>query len=405
MTSHPIPSKEFSVLMALLMSIVAISIDALLPALGVLGSELKITNPNQVQLVIGCIFGGMAVGQLVAGPFSDAIGRKPILYTGIALYLAGSIFCYFTHDFNLLLLGRCIQGLGVAGPYVTAISIVRDKYSGRHMAQIMSLVMMIFILVPAVAPSLGQAVLHMAGWRAIFLLYIGYSLLVGLWIALRLEETLAPEHRIPFKLSAFVHGFKIVISNRTTTLYMVCMGLCFGSLIGYLGASQQIFQDQFGVGDNFALYFGGLALVIGISSLLNSRIVGKLGMRYICIRAMGTIVVASALFFSLHKLVDTVTLPMFVAYLAILFFCFGLMFGNLNAIAMEPMGDVAGMASAITGAVSSVISLTLGTTIGQMYDGTLIPLSLGFLGLGVLTWLLMKWEQRLHNATLSATAV
>lgn len=395
---HPIPSKEFTLLMALLMSIVAISIDALLPALGIIGTELQVSHPNQVQLIIGCIFGGMAVGQLIAGPLSDAIGRKPILYTGILLYLCGSLICYTATTFDTLLMGRILQGLGVAGPYVTAISVVRDKYSGAHMARIMSLVMMIFILVPAIAPSLGQAILHIAGWRAIFLLYIGYALLIGCWIALRLEETLPEEKRIPMKATAFLHGFRHVISNRTTTLYMLCMGLSFGSFIGYLGASQQIFQDQFHTGERFSLYFGGLAIVLGIASLTNSFFVARLGMRNICLAAMSTIICASACFLILHYLVDSITLPMFLIYAAILFFAFGLMFGNLNAIAMEPMGEVAGMASAITGAVSSVISLTLGTLIGQMYDNTLIPITCGFLGLGSLAWLFMKWELRLYSA-------
>ena len=396
MTVGQISNKEFTLLMALLMSIVAISIDALLPALGIIGSELGIVHANQVQLLIGCIFGGMAVGQLIAGPLSDAVGRKPILYAGIALYLAGSVLCYFSASFDMLLAGRVIQGLGVAGPYVTAVSVVRDKYAGRDMAQVMSLIMMIFILVPAIAPSLGQAVLHLASWRAIFLLYIVYSIGIGCWIALRLEETLHPEYRLPFKLRAFAHGFRTVVSNRTTTLYMVAMGLSFGSFIGYLGASQQIFQVQFGVGEDFALYFGGLALVLGVASLANSRVVARLGMRHICLRAMGTIVVASAAFLALHG-VMTVTLPMFVVYAAILFFAFGLMFGNLNAIAMEPMGEVAGMASAITGAVSSLISITLGTAIGQMYDNTLVPIASGFLVLGSVAWVLMWQEQRRLN--------
>lgn len=394
--SHPIPSKEFTLLMALLMSIVAISIDALLPALGVIGGELGVTHPNRVQLIIGCIFGGMAVGQLVAGPLSDALGRKPVLYGGLVLYLAGSVFCYFSQNFDLLLVGRIIQGLGVSAPYVTAVSVVRDKYAGRDMAQVMSLIMMIFILVPAVAPSLGQGVMHIADWRAIFLLYIGYSITIGLWIMLRLEETLPKEKRLPFTLRAFAHGFGIIIRNRTTTLYMVCMGLCFGSFIGYLGASQQIFQDQFGVGEDFALYFGGLALVLGVASLTNSKFVAKLGMRYICTRAMGTIVLASLVFLALHWVVPHITIWMFVGYAAVLFFAFGLMFGNLNAIAMEPMGEVAGMASAITGAVSSVISLTLGTAIGQMYDNTLIPIALGFTVLGSFAWMLMQVEKRWH---------
>lgn len=392
---HSIPSKEFTLLMALMMSIVAISIDALLPALGIIGSEMNVTNPNHVQLVIGFIFGGMAIGQLIAGPLSDAMGRKPILYAGILLYLIGSVMCYVAKDFNLLLIGRLVQGLGVAAPYVTAVSVVRDKYAGRDMAKVMSLVMMIFILVPAIAPSLGQGVMHLAGWRAIFFLYIGYSILIGIWIALRLEETLAPEHRMPMKAAAFIHGLRTVISNRTTVMYTLCMGLCFGSFIGYLGASQQIFQDQFSVGEAFSLYFGGLALVLGVASLTNSRIVARFGMRYICVRAMGCIVLASAVFLAMHYVVE-ITLPMFVLYAAILFFSFGLMFGNLNAIAMEPMGEVAGMASAITGAVSSLISLSFGTLIGQMYDNTLIPIACGFLGLGSIAWLIILAENRLH---------
>jgi DHA1 family bicyclomycin/chloramphenicol resistance-like MFS transporter len=396
MTEPHIRSKEFTILMALLISIVAISIDALLPTLGVIGKELSVSNPNSVQLIIGCIFGGMAIGQLIAGPLSDAMGRKPVLNVGIALYLVGSVFCYFSTDFNMLLVGRFIQGLGVSAPYVTAISVVRDKYSGRDMAQVMSVVMMIFILVPAIAPSLGQAVMHFFGWRAIFLLYIVYSITIGVWIMLRLEETLHPEYRIRMKLVNFVHGFQIVISNRTTVIYTICMGLCFGSFIGYLGASQQIFQNQFGVGEAFSLYFGGLALVLGAASLLNSHFVMKFGMRHICVKAMSAIVVASALFLVLHSMVEVITLPMFLAYAAVLFFSFGLMFGNLNAIAMEPMGEVAGMASAIIGAASSIISLTLGTLIGQMYNNTLIPITCGFLGLGVVSLLLMRLEKRWH---------
>ena len=397
-------TREFTILMALLISIVAISIDALLPALGVIGRDFAVTNQNQVQLIIGCIFGGMAVGQLVAGPMSDALGRKPVLYAGIVLYLAGSVFCYFADSFNMLLVGRIIQGLGVAAPYVTAVSVVRDKYSGRDMASVMSLVMMIFILVPAIAPSLGQAVMHFADWRAIFLLYIGYSIVIGLWIMLRLEETLPPSHRTPHKFSAFAHSLRIILNNRTTTIYTICMGLCFGSFIGYLGASQQIFQDQFGVGEKFSLYFGGLALVLGLASLMNSKFVVRLGMRYICTHAMGAIVVASLIFLGLHVIVDSITLPMFLIYASILFFSFGLMFGNLNAIAMEPMGEVAGMASAIIGSVSSVISLVIGTFVGQMYNNTLIPIAFGFLGCGIIAYILMRVEMHLHNKISSEAA-
>ena len=396
MSRPAISEKEFTLLVALLMSVVAISIDALLPSLGVIGTEMGVTDVNRTQLLISFIFAGMAVGQLVAGPLSYALGRKPVLYGGLALYLVGSVMCWLAQDFDLLLAGRCLQGLGVACPYVTAVSVVRDKYAGRDMARIMSLVMMIFILVPAIAPSLGVGIAALAGWRAIFLFYIFYAVVIGGWIALRLEETLPPARRVALTMRDFGHGLRVVLGNRTTTSYMVAMGLTFGGLIGYLGASRQIFQDQFQVGDNFALYFGGLALLLGVASMLNSRFVGRFGMRAICNWSNAATVAASAIFLAVQAVMPA-TLPMFVAYAGLLFFGFGLMFGNLNAIAMEPMGGVAGMASAIIGATSSIISLVLGTLIGQMYDGTVRPIAMGFLLLGLASWLLMQGEQRWHK--------
>ena len=275
------------------------------------------------------------------------------------------------------------------------MSVVRDKYAGRDMARIMSLVMMIFILVPAVAPSLGLGIVSLAGWRAIFLFYIFYAVAIGGWIAFRLEETLPPAQRVALTLRDFRHGLRVLLGNRTTTFYMVAMGLTFGSLIGYLGASRQIFQDQFHVGARFALYFGGLALLLGVASMLNSHFVGRWGMRNICNGSAVAMVAASALFLGV-QMVMPVTLPMFLAYAGLLFFSFGLMFGNLNAIAMEPMGEVAGMASAIIGATSSIISLGLGTLIGQLYDNTLRPIAAGFLVLGLVSWLLMHAERRWH---------
>jgi len=373
-----ISSREFTILVALLMSIVAISIDALLPALGIISSEITLEYPNQVQLVISALFLGMAVGQLICGPLSDAIGRKKVLYSGILFFLGGSVLCFFAQDITTLLIGRTIQGLGVAGPYVSAISIVRDKYAGREMAKIMSLVMMIFIMVPAIAPSLGQAILLMASWRYVFVLYIVYSIAIGLWIFLRLEETLPKEKRIPFTVTGFTDGFKEVIFNRITMSYTLCMGLFFGSFMGYLNSSQQIFQVQFATGKLFTVYFGILALVFGAASLFNSHFVEKWGMHFISKRAVVAIILSSGLFLGLHTIAD-IQLWMFMIYAAILFFCFGLIFGNVNAMAMEPMGHVAGIASAVIGSVSSIISMVIGTAIGQFYNNTLIPTTLGFL--------------------------
>jgi MFS transporter, DHA1 family, multidrug resistance protein len=385
--------KEFILLMALLMSSVAISIDAMLPALGVIGQDLSATSVNHTQFIIGFLFIGMTMGQLFWGPLSDALGRRKVLFFGFGIFMMGSIICYAAQDMTTILIGRIIQGLGVSGPYVSVVSIVRDRYSGRDMARIMSLVMMIFILVPAIAPSLGQAIMHIASWREIFLLYIVMSVALGIWVFIRLPETIHAEDKIKFNMKNILHGFKIVLGNRTTCCYMLCMGICFGGLIGYLNSSRQIFQDLFGVGEAFSLYFGGLALVIGFASLLNSRIVHKYGMHAICFRATLAIIAASAIF-----LVVNFTIPvqiwMFVAYAAVLFFCFGLMFGNLNAIAMEPMGHIAGIAAAVTGSTSSLISMLVGLYIGQQFDGTLVPVTTGFLVLNVISLGIMWFAGR-----------
>lgn len=385
-----ISTGEFSLLVALMMSVVAISIDALLPALDAIRADIVLSHPNQAQLVVSALFFGMALGQLICGPLSDATGRKKVLNGGIALFLAGTVVCYFASDINTLLLGRFIQGLGVAGPYVSAISIVRDKYSGNDMARIMSLVMMIFVMVPAIAPSLGQAVLWVGSWRDIFLLYVFYALLIVLWIFLRLEETLPQAHRIPMTKKGFAEGFKEVIRNVPTVGYMISMGFFFGSFVGYLNSSQQIFQDLFQTGELFTLYFGLLAVVFGAASLVNSRLVQKWGMQRLSDNAVWGIIVSSALFLALHLAAD-IQLWMFLLYAAILFFSFGLVFGNINALAMEPMGHVAGIAAAIIGSVSSIMSMLIGTVIGQMYNGTLIPVTAGFLLFGCINMAILMF--------------
>lgn len=391
-STHPTKSRisagEFTLLIALLMSVVAMSIDALLPALGFISKEITVSHANEAQYIISALFLGMALGQLICGPLSDATGRKKILYAGISLFLVGSVICFFAQDINTLLLGRFIQGLGVAGPYVSAISIVRDKYTGNEMARIMSLVMMIFIMVPALAPSIGQAVLLVSSWRYIFVLYVVYALIIGIWIFIRLEETLPKEYRIPFTTRGFIDGFKEVISNYTTMCYTLCMGLFFGSFLGYLNSSQQIFQELFNTGKLFTVYFGLLALVFGLASLVNARFVQKWGMDFLCNRAVLGIIASSGIFLIVILLIP-VNLWIFLLYAAVLFFCFGLVFGNVNAMAMEPMGHVAGIASAIIGASSSILSMIIGTAIGQMYNNTLIPVTSGFLILGLAAlWIL-----------------
>jgi MFS transporter, DHA1 family, multidrug resistance protein len=380
-----ISSAEFVTLIAALMSIVALSIDALLPTLGVMRADLRLAGPNQAQYVISAVFAGMAFGQLLFGPLSDAIGRKPPLYLGLFLYFAGSVVCQWSETLAPMLAGRIVQGFGIAGPYVCAVSIVRDRYSGRRMAKLMSLIMMIFFLVPAIAPSLGQLVLSIAGWRYIFTVYMAYAAILAVWLFFRLDETLPPERRTRLRMRDFAVGFELVLRNRNTRFCIACIGLFFGGFIGYLNSSQQIFQEQFATGKAFTLYFGLLALTLGGASLLNARWVERFGMRRLCSRANACMIAASLVFLALHAVI-AVELWMFLAYSAVLFFCFGFMFGNLNAMAMEPMGECAGIAAAIIGMVSSVMSIVIGTAIGQLYDGTAVPLTAGFLVLCVLSF-------------------
>lgn len=389
-TKAPSPAREFILLVALMMSMTALAIDAILPAFDNIRADIAMNNPNQAQLLISLLFCGLALGQLVSGPLSDALGRKKILYAGLTLFIIGTGLCVVAQDLTSLLIGRFIQGLGVSGPYICAISIVRDKFAGRQMAKIMSVVMMIFITVPALAPSIGQGIMLVADWRAIFVFYLLYAAVVSGLIFFRLEETLPKEKRIPFSVKGISDGFKTVISNRLTAGYTLAMGLFFGCFLGYINSSQQIFQDLYGTGKLFTLYFGGLALVLGFSSFFNSRFVERLGMHFISRRAIVAIITSSLLFLLLQVFVAP-ALWMFVIYAIILFFSFGLVFGNLNAIAMEPMGHVAGIAAAVIGATSSLISMTLGTVIGQAYNHSVMPITLGFIIVPTLGLLVTLW--------------
>ena len=370
--------KEFTTFVATLMAIVALSIDALLPAFGFIAQDLMVADPNKVQLVVSALFIGLAIGQLIYGPMSDAFGRKPILYISLAVYFIGTGICYFANSIDLLLAGRVVQGLGVAGPNVTAITLVRDNYKGRQMAKIMSMVMMIFIMVPTIAPALGQL------------------------IHLRLKETLTKEKRISFTAKRLTGGFKEVLSNRSTLSLTIAMGMIFGCLIGYINSCQQIIQVQLGAGKMFSVYFGMLAFLIGVSSLVNSRIVEKLGMHFIASRALLTISGSAALFLLVQQFVD-VQLWMFLLFAAALFGSFGFISGNLNAMAMEPLGHLAGIASAVIGSISSLLSISIGTTIGQLYNGSVLPFTLGVMLMTGSAWCFVQYAHR-HKIVQTAQA-
>jgi MFS transporter, DHA1 family, multidrug resistance protein len=386
---------EFVALMALMMSLVAMAIDAMLPALTQIGEDLGAGHANQAQIVISALFLGLAAGQLIYGPLSDSIGRKPAIYAGLALFVVGCALSVAATSFASMLLGRVLQGFGAAGPRIVVVALVRDEYVGAAMARIMSLVLTTFILVPAVAPAIGQGILLVADWRAIFGVLLVLGLVALAWFALRQPETLPLERRARFSLTRILLGVRETCANRVALGYTIAAGLIFGAFLGYITSAAQIFLSLYGVGRLFPVYFGGLALAIGVATYANSRLVMRYGMQRLSALAVGLIGSASAAFFLIAwAAAGAPPLWSLMPYLALAFFCFGLVFGNFNALAMEPLGHIAGVAAAVVGTITSLMSLTLGTLIGQSYDGTVLPLIAGFALLGLGSFVVMRWAER-----------
>ena len=391
----PLPIGEFVTLMALLMSLVALTIDAMLPALAVMGQDLHLENPNNAQLTITVIFIGLAIGQMFYGPLSDSIGRKPAVSYGIGVFIIGCLLSMFATSFEMMLLGRLLQGLGLGGPRVVSIALVRDQYEGHAMARILSFIMMIFILVPMIAPLLGQGILMFASWRVIFGLILGLGLLGLVWFQIRQEETLSEEHRRPMSMSFIFSASREIAQNRVALGYTLISGVVFAPFLAYISAVPQILQIQYGLGEAFPLAFGGLAFVIGLASFVNGRFVSKKGMLWMVQRALVVSTLASLLFTAFSYLyAGHPPLVTLFAFLIILLFCTGILFGNLNAMAMEPLGHIAGIGAAIVGSVSTLISVPVAILIGQAYQGTIMPIMIGFSGGGLLCLVLLRWVRK-----------
>ncbi len=385
---------EFVALIALMISLIALSIDAMLPALPAIGADLGVQRANDNQLVISVLFLGMAVGQIFYGPVSDTTGRKPPIYVALLLFMVGCLMSIFAASYAVMLAGRFVQGLGVAGPRIVAVALVRDQYEGRAMARIMSFVMAVFILVPAVAPAWGQAILFVADWRAIFASFLIITVLVLLWFGVRQPETLPVERRMPFSLRRILSAVVEVCTHRSALGATVAAGLVFGGFLGYLNSSQQIFQDTYEQGSRFALYFGMLALAVGGAGYVNGKLVMGYGMQALTRWALTCASLLFAGFFLVAVAFDGVPpFWLFMIVMLIGFFGIGILFGNLNTIAMDPMGHIAGVAAAVIASLSTVISLALGVVIGLSYDGTILPLIGGFALLSTAALLTMRWTQ------------
>ncbi|MFC4270072.1 multidrug effflux MFS transporter [Sneathiella chungangensis] len=383
---------EQIILLALMISMVALSIDVMLPALFDISRDLKAANPNDRQYVIAAVFLGLAIGQLFYGPISDSTGRKPAIYFGFGLFLLGCLLSIFATNFTVMLIGRLLQGLGVASPRIVSLALIRDQYEGREMARFVSLVMTVFILVPVLAPALGQVILIFAEWRAIFVVLLLLGLATLTWFALRQVETLPPEKRAPLSLRRIWLAVKEVVGTRAAFGYTLVGGFIFSAFLGYLTMSQQIFQDQYGVGEMFAVYFGVLALALGTASFVNARLVMRFGMRKLSYYALVALTLLSGLFVIYTYIHDGhPPLSTLVAFFMVTFFCIGILFGNFNAMAMEPLGHIAGVAAAVIGSITTFVSMGLGTLIAQLYDGTVLPLVASFAVLGGLSLAAMIW--------------
>jgi DHA1 family bicyclomycin/chloramphenicol resistance-like MFS transporter len=383
---------EFVLIISLMMSITALSIDAMLPALPQIGTDLLVQNTNDRQLVVTALFLGMALGQWFFGPLSDRTGRKPAIYAGYSLFIAGALLSVLASSFPMMLAGRLLQGLGLSAPRAITLALVRDRYAGRLMARVMSFVMAIFILVPMIAPSLGQAILLFAGWRAIFLSFVLVALAALLWFGVRMPETLAPENRAPFSLRRIFHATVEIVRMPTALGYTVSAGLISGAFLGYLNSAQQVFQEQYALGQLFPIYFAVIASSIGLASLLNSRLVLSFGMRFLVRWSLVAIVSLAAIALGVALLAGgQPPLWFFMAYIMTSFFCVGVLFGNQNSLAMEPLGHLAGIGAAVVGSLSTLISVPLGTIIGQSYNGTVIPLMVGIGLLSGLSIVVVRW--------------
>ncbi len=386
---------EFIIILSLMMALTALSIDAMLPALGVISGELNITRANNRQLIISLIFFGQAVGQLFFGPLSDTTGRKPAIYLGYGLFMIGSLVSYFSVSFSMMLIGRALQGVGVSAPRAVSLALVRDRFEGRRMARIMSFVSTVFILIPMIAPSVGQGIIALAGWRSIFAFFIIFALFTIFWFGLRVPETLVLEKRKPFSMQHIWQSTLEILKIRSALGYTLTIGLVQGIFLGYLNSSQQIFQEQYALGSRFPLFFAIISLSLGTASLINAKLVMRYGMLDLVRWALNMLAGLAFVFIGVaFTLGGHPPLWMLMAYLMIAFFCIGILFGNINALAMQPLGHLAGIGAAIVGALSTLLSTLLGMFIGQSYNGTILPFMVGMVVLSTIAIYVSRWAAK-----------
>jgi DHA1 family bicyclomycin/chloramphenicol resistance-like MFS transporter len=376
-THSPMKFPEFVLVIASIMALNPLAMDIMLPSLPDIGAAFKVVSANRLQVVLSAFLFGFGFGQFVIGPLSDRFGRRPVLLIGMSVYCAASLLAIVAPSFETLLLARVLQGLGTSATRVIATSIVRDCYAGRRMASVMSLAMMVFIAVPVIAPSLGQAIMLMTQWRGVFFVLTVYGFLALIWSALRMPETLPLSERKSLAIRDVLGAYRQTITNRQTLGYALAAGGVQGTLFAFVFTSQQVFTEIYHLGHYFPLAFAAIAIGVAIAGFLNSRFVGTLGMRVISHGALVGYVAVGGLMLLAVK-TDMLPLPLFMALSALMMFAFGLVFANFTALAMEPQGHIAGTASSLYGTLTTLLGIGIGYTIGQDYDGTLLPFATGF---------------------------
>ncbi len=380
MPDKPLRTTEFIALFSLMTAMTALGIDFMLPALSEIGEALGVEDRRNTQLIVSMFFLGMVLGEVVFGPVSDAIGRKRAIMIGLTIYSLGALIAMTAVSLEQIVLGRIVQGFGAAGPKIGSRALIRDLYRGEAMARIMSIILMVFMIVPMIAPAGGQIILNVVGWRSLFLVFVVVAVLVGTWMALRQPETLKPDMRLPISARSLFANSRLILAHPRVMANAVAMGCVFGAFLSYLGTAEALFDDLYQAGNLFAVYFAILSVGQAAVFFLNSRLVMRFGMVRLCVGALVFLFLVSGLLIAIAARHGGV--PPFTAFMGcclVMFGCFGVLLGNLNAMAMESLGRVAGLGTSVVSSVSTLTGVIFAVTAGRFYDATALPLSFSFL--------------------------
>ncbi|WP_422179546.1 MFS transporter [Aestuariivita sp.] len=390
---------EFIALIAMMFAAIAFSIDAMLPALPEIGRELSPQALNQAQLILTSFVLGIGIGTFFTGPLSDAFGRRNVIVAGTALYIFGAAIAYFSTSLEVVLFARVLQGLGAAAPRIVSLAVVRDLYSGREMARIVSVAMMIFTIFPAFAPLIGAGIIALSGWRSIFLAFIVFAMIYVSWMWLRLPESLAVENRRPFRGPLLWSAIQEMFAHPSVRLSICVQSLCLAILFAMLSMVQPIYEVVFERADSFPYWFGAVAVVSASGSFVNAALVVRIGMRRMVAWSLGLQIIMAGVMIPIGVAgLDTdVLFALFVIWQAYVFFMAGTTMGNLNAIAMEPMGHIAGMAASTISGIATIVAAAIAAPIGLTFNGSLFPLTFGIFCLSALAFVLMLAMARVEE--------